>query len=169
VGWLSRLGVGVGLVALVTAGPARPDGPGDDGVKGELKRLEGTWRAVAAEMGGKKMDRDPRQTDLAVFRGDRNTLIVRSPGWEVKFENTFAIDPTKDPKWIDVTRITDKQSWRGIYELKGDTLRMVFTAAPGGARPAAFKTREGSQEVLFTYQRVRPEPGADAGGEKPSE
>jgi uncharacterized protein (TIGR03067 family) len=124
----------------------------DDPVRAELKRLEGMWRVVATEVGGKETAEGAGGLkNVVIFSGDKCTL--KNGG--VTIENTFAIDPTKNPKWMDVTRTADKMTWPGIYELNGDTLRAVFQGAKGGRRPAEFKTRPGGPELLTTYQRVK--------------
>ena len=125
----------------------------DDAVKEELKRLEGSWRVVAVELGGKEMDREEigDAKNLWVFSGTKCSTVTGKR----TIECTFTIDPAKSPKWIDVTRTSDKVTWPGIYELKGETLR-VFQGTPGGKRPTEFKTTEGTQEVIHTHERVKP-------------
>jgi uncharacterized protein (TIGR03067 family) len=120
----------------------------------ELKRLEGTWRTVAVELGGKEMNRDDiGPHNLLVFSGNKCTL-VSGPNNERKIEYTFTIDPTKKPKWMNTTRTSDKLYLLGIYELKGNTLK-IFECGSGGKRPTEFKTKEGTREVIHTLQRVK--------------
>lgn len=125
----------------------------DDAVKEELKRLEGTWRVVAVELGGKEIDREEigDAKNLLVFSGTKCTTVTGKR----TIECTFTIDPTKNPKWIDIRRVSDKVTWPGIYELKGDTLK-VFQGTPGGKRPTEFKTKEGTQQVIHTHERIKP-------------
>src|SRR5262249_42478374 len=68
-------------------------------------------------------------------------------------KGTFTIDPTKNPKWIDVKLPAGDST--GIYELKGDRLRVCW-ASPGEKRPAEFKTKEGIQQAIVTYERIKP-------------
>lgn len=125
-----------------------------DGVKEELKRLEGTWRVVAVELGGKETDREEiGPNNLLVFSGTKSSVVTGTKKRTI--ECTFTIDPTKSPKWMDTTRISDKVSWPGIYELKDDTLK-VFLGSPGGKRPTEFKTKKHTQQVIHTYQRIKP-------------
>ncbi|MBV9123733.1 MAG: TIGR03067 domain-containing protein [Planctomycetes bacterium] len=113
--------------------------------------MEGKWRIVAAEQGGRKVD----SPDLVVFSGDQ--CILKNPGLP-DLESTFTLDPSKNPKWIDVTgpKATGGVTWLGIYELKGDTLRAVFQGDKNGNRPTEFRTKKGSLEVMYTYKRVLP-------------
>jgi uncharacterized protein (TIGR03067 family) len=125
----------------------------DDAVREDLKRLEGTWRVVAVELAGKEIDLEEigDGQNLLVFSGTKCSTVTGKR----TIECTFTIDPTKSPKWIDVTRTSDKVAWPGIYELKGDTLK-VFQGTPGGKRPAEFKTKEGTRQVIHTHKRVQP-------------
>jgi uncharacterized protein (TIGR03067 family) len=120
-------------------------------VEAELKRFSGEWRIVAAELGGEAAE----SKDLVAFSGLKCTIT--NPITKVKLENTITIDPLKTPKQIAVTNIKTKETWVGIYELKGDQLRAVFQGQKGGKRPAEFKTRKGSQEVMYSYERIMPE------------
>ena len=144
--------IAVGFVYVVAALGQETPKKGDD-VKEELKRLEGTWRVVAVELGGKEMDREEiGPNNLLVFSGTKSSVVT---GTKMRtIECTFTLDPTKSPKWMDSTRISDKISWPGIYKLEGDTLK-VFLGSPGGKRPTGFKTKEGTQQVIHTYQRVK--------------
>jgi uncharacterized protein (TIGR03067 family) len=119
-------------------------------VEAELKRLEGRWRIVAAEQGGGVV----ASNDVVVFAGLRCTIT--NPATKLVLENTIALDPSRTPRQIDVTNTTTKETWVGIYELKGDRLRAVFQGGKGGRRPTGFRTAKGSQEVMYTYERVRP-------------
>ena len=55
---------------------------------------------------------------------------------------------------MDVTNPQGK-THRGIYELKGDTLKGVFQPDEKRERPTKFETKKGSGLVMFTYQRVK--------------
>jgi uncharacterized protein (TIGR03067 family) len=89
--------------------------------------------------------------DLLVFSGTTCSTVTGKR----TIECTFTIDPSKSPKWIDVTRTEDKVACPGIYELKDGTLK-VFLGTPGGKRPTEFKTKEGTQQVIHTHERVKP-------------
>src|SRR6516164_3145025 len=83
-------------------------------VKAELRHLKGEWRIVAAEQGGKAVE----SNDLVVFSGRKCTIT--NPRTKIVLENTITIDPSKTPKQIEVTNTKTKETWIGIYELKGD-------------------------------------------------
>jgi uncharacterized protein (TIGR03067 family) len=136
---------------LLVAGAAGGQEPKKDkAVEAELKRLEGKWRIVAGERDGTSFDSET----LVEFIGNRCTLT--DPEIKLVVENTIVLDPTKTPKWIDVTNTTTKITHRGIYRLEGGKLQAVFPFDKDGKRPAKFKTTKGSGEVMYTYERVKP-------------
>ncbi len=122
----------------------------DKAVVEELKRLEGEWRIVAAEQGGDVV----ACSDLVVFSGRKCT--VTNPSAKIVLENTISLDPSKATKRIEVTNDKTKEAWVGIYELKGDTLRALFYGGKDAKPPTEFKTKKGSLEVMYTYERVKP-------------
>jgi uncharacterized protein (TIGR03067 family) len=68
---------------------------------------------------------------------------------------TFKLDPSSMPKFIDfkVEAGSEKNSeYEGIYELKGDELRICASVVSRN-RPDEFKTKEGSNRVLFVLKR----------------
>src|SRR5437868_4473034 len=99
--------VGLTLAAGVAA---------QDGGKEELKRLEGTWRMVSAEMDGKKVPNEELKHTSVVFSG--NTYFVKHDGKEVE-SGTQKLDATKKPKTFDVHILEGEHKGKdqlGIYE-----------------------------------------------------
>jgi RNA polymerase sigma-70 factor (ECF subfamily) len=124
-------------------------------VKDDLTQLQGTWRLVAAEEGGKALPpaNFGRNTHW-VFEGSTATFKSGLRG----LTGSITLDEAKDPKWFDLTSGKDSRPvLQGIYELKGDTLRL-FLLSPGVGRPTQFKTREGEMETIGTYERVNDDP-----------
>lgn len=88
------------------------------------------------------------------FNGGR--LIVESvnPG-RFSGEMTYKLDPTKDPKAIDLTHTLGKEQGKvrlGIYLLDGDDLKMCVD----DERPTEFATRPESGRALIVLKRVTP-------------
>jgi uncharacterized protein (TIGR03067 family) len=66
---------------------------------------------------------------------------------------TFALDATQSPKAITFTPEKGDETAPGIYEIKGDTLRLCFTNGP--SRPKEFAAPKGSDARLMVLQRVQ--------------
>lgn len=134
---------------------AQPDGTGSPkpGAK-ELEFLQGTWNIDTMEWGGKSLPKDLMNGYKFVFAGNKLTwdaaIGMQSRGGKVsaldgKFSGDFKIDPGREPKEIDITLQLPKgdRALLGIYEIKGDTLKVCYHASNMGRRPAEFATKEG--------------------------
>ena len=115
--------------------------------------LQGPWRVIAADIAGKKVSAEELrelQKDPMVFRGDK--LVGR-------YEATFKLDPSKNPKEIDVTPSTkpgmEKMVFRGIYRLDGDELTLCLSSVPNGDRPANFTLKEGDKAGVIVLKRMK--------------
>jgi uncharacterized protein (TIGR03067 family) len=127
-----------------------------DDTKKDREQLQGTWRAVSSEQGGKAQKN--AKEHLLIFDGDTFTL---KSGDQVFAKGTFTLDPAQSPKAIDMTiteglREQDKgKQVHGIYELGKDTLKWC-TANPGDRdRPAEFATKEGTKHMLVTLRKEK--------------
>ena len=132
----------------------------DAAVKDELKKLEGTWVRIYVEADGKKSEDGKKEPDKAI------RLVI---GGDKFGKDTFKLDPSKKPKHIDLAQIDDKgkaMTLPGIYELKGDVLKVCFPFPFGmkfdklGKRPSEFGSKPGGDDVLEVYQRVNPQDAA---------
>ena len=135
--------------ALVFSFPsAAPGGEAKDDT------LEGTWLPSAAELGGKEFPDEVRKTIKLVVKDDKYTATV---GKAVD-QGTVKRNPAAKPKEMDITGTAVPNKGKtilAIYERDGDTLRVCYDLS-GKARPTEFKTREGTQLFLVTYQREKP-------------
>jgi len=135
------------LALLAVASAAAPHAP--------TGTLDGTWSVVSAERDGRPVEdlKTHRLTFHArefVIRRDRETV----------YQGTFATDRGKKPAWIDFLNTAGQakgQSWRGIYLLEGDSLKIVDNAPDvSKPRPTAFATSPGSGLVMLVFKRVEP-------------
>lgn len=141
--------VGLLLIgSLMAAGEQKVDG------SKELKSLQGRWRLVAGEIGGRKMTAKEIKKSKLVFRGDHYT-VRRGDG--PKVTGSLVVDSTKDPKTIDITDADGPNKGKtllGIYALDGDELKECF-AAPGEARPTKFGTQTGTAQFFHVWKHVK--------------
>jgi uncharacterized protein (TIGR03067 family) len=128
----------------------------DDDVQKELKALEGKWKTVAVEAGGKPFPKDdiPDFTFIVTANGKS---IARTPQGED--QATITVDPKKSPKTIDNLHESGADKGKkqyGIYELEGDKWTVCMTR-PGAAeddRPKDFATK-GTANVVFVFERIK--------------
>jgi uncharacterized protein (TIGR03067 family) len=138
------------LACPVVGSTASAVRPADD-----LAALKGTWKVADSVMGGtgaflapfRKSGKPP---DTVRIDGDKLTFLR---GTDTVSEGTLTVDASKTPAAIDF--VSDKTTYLGIYELKGDTLRICFVE--GKERPKDVKgTKEGTKSVVaLTLQRAK--------------
>jgi RNA polymerase sigma-70 factor (ECF subfamily) len=125
----------------------------------ELEKLQGEWRAVEAEVNGKK-DRSAGVKDLRItFKGNEITIGGASgegPGRKKKFK----LDPSSSPKGMDITSLDvqeEGQTTAGIYSLDDGRLRICIPdrAKDLRKRPTELRTRNGDGLLLLVLERVQ--------------
>ena len=116
-------------------------------------KLDGTWRAVAAERDGKSA------TDVIghrlTFAGGKFT-ITRDD--KTLYAGTYRTDPARRPAQIDFnnTNAGPKGSWKGIYELNGVELKTCDNAPDTAkARPTTFAAPAGSGHIFIAFTREK--------------
>jgi uncharacterized protein (TIGR03067 family) len=117
-------------------------------------KLEGTWKVEATVNDGKE-EADAKE----------HTLIMAGTTFEVKkgddtlFKGSIKTNAAKKPHGIDFT-FTDGpddlkgKTVKGIYEVKGDSLRLCVAADPGDVRPSEFASPEGGKRYLVALKRA---------------
>jgi uncharacterized protein (TIGR03067 family) len=128
-----------------TAEPAESD---DDESDDDLEQFWGTWRLVGYE-----------------FNGLTNSAEDKKYSWDfqlhqytIKQNGDFAqlwtvrLNSRKKPRTIDGTNKLTGQKLMGIYEFKGDTLKICYDLT-GRGRPDSFKTTMGSWRACYIFQR----------------
>lgn len=126
----------------------------DEAAKKELKALQGTWTVVAAEQDGDALD---RIIGGVMVVKENNFHIKTKSGTELKGD--LILNPAKTPKHIDYVHqeglLKDKK-WEGIYELKGDALKIIYAEADSDKeRPTEFKTLKNSKLLLLELKREK--------------
>jgi uncharacterized protein (TIGR03067 family) len=121
----------------------------------KMDALAGTWLGVAATVDGRALpDTTVSQLRLTLTADRYKT----EKGNEVLFDSTYAVDPSKNPKQINMIGTEGDLAGKtaeGIYSLEGDTLRICYTM-PGTPRPGAFDSPAGSGAYLVVWKRRNP-------------
>jgi len=150
---LGLLSAGALLTAVATMATA--DDARDEAIKKDRKRIEGTWRVVAVEVGGNKVTEVDVKKYTVVNAAD-GTWSLRSDGKEVT-RGTSTIDPAKTPRTLDFTATEGElkgNRYLGIYEL-GEKARKMCFAPPGKERPTEFASPPGGDHILVTFEREK--------------
>ena len=138
--------------------------------KKDLELLQGTWNIDSMEWGGKSLPKELMTGYKFVFAGNKLTwnaaLGMTSRMGKITaidggYPCDFKIDPGKEPKEIDITlhlKPGDRTSLSlGIYEIKGDTLKVCFFPNSKGRRPTEFASKAGVNigYIVLTREEVR--------------
>lgn len=131
--------------ALLITGLLLGPGIAQDGPKTDRAKMQGTWKVISVSSGPagslKKVPDEKIKDVIVVITNDK--LLMRSPK-ESEDKAVYKIDkldPTKKPKWIDLSLIAaDKdKTTLGIYELDGDNLKLyIGDPSPNPKRPTDF-------------------------------
>jgi uncharacterized protein (TIGR03067 family) len=115
----------------------------------DLKLLAGTWSVEAFSTEGEDIPKKYLKGVTLTVKGDRYVLD-RADGTKPT-ELKITLDPAKKPKQVNLTRPGDDSPARvGIYELKGDTVRVAICGVKRKAgRPKTFKPDLSVNVVTF--------------------
>jgi uncharacterized protein (TIGR03067 family) len=141
------------LVAVIAIAADDPK----EAVKKELDKIQGSWTAESIHFNGKEYADGQGKIKL-VFKGDQATVEAAAKVKKEYAKMTMKLDPSTDPKCIDITVTAGVQKdvvMEGIYELKGDELR-ICAKVFGKDRPGKFESTDGSSVVLIVFKRDKP-------------
>jgi uncharacterized protein (TIGR03067 family) len=140
--------IGLCLAAALTVGAG-----GATDAKKELAKFDGTWNVSEIIYNGK--DHSKLKFNF-VFKGDE---VVVEGDDKVKFEYArlkIKIDPTTTPKLFDLTvggGVQKGAEMEGIYEFKGDELRICVRVFGNKDRPNEFTSPDGASVALMVLKR----------------
>ncbi len=141
----------IAVIVLMLPGVAALAGGSAD----DLKAMQGQWSVTIAERDGKPAGDELKNIKLVVLIAGKDYRVLVND--KVVSGGTFTIDAAKSPRTID-TKITEGPNKglmeKGIYKIEGDKMTAVF-AKPGKERPAAFTTKEGSDQSILHYVRIK--------------
>jgi len=138
----------------------------------EKKALEGSWRVVACEEGGKPL----RQFGISQFTFKAGRVTVGEGSTSEQYG--YTLDLAQRPKQLVLAARTSaggKKLLRVAYSLEGDRLVICFDSRPDMPAPNALETKEGDGRLLATLKRVPPRddgrvpgtaPGTPSNGER---
>ena len=143
------------FVGCSSAQPTTGKLPKDQAILKDLHALQGAWKLTSRKENGSETATDIKDR-VITFEMENYSI---NDGDELIAEATFNIDPTKHPKWFDLT-ITNEghpnkgKRQLGIFKIEGDKLTFCIGTF-NGARPASFTALPNSNRVLTTYEKVK--------------
>jgi uncharacterized protein (TIGR03067 family) len=145
-------GASPSVLALVATGVCAIAFADDNAAKNELKLHQGIWIATSSTYDGQTVPEDVVRSIKRIVTDDH---VVWERNGKRFAGSRVVLDPTKDPKTIDV--IPDGGRNRGerilgIYKLEHHTLTICMAAA-GSPRPGEFKAEKRSGWTLQTFTR----------------
>ena len=139
-----RLGFALCVVTALLMGAKAPK---------ELETLQGNWQLSSGEMNGKPLPEKELKGKITI-KGAEYTLTI---GDGEKVTGTQKLNTTANPKTIDIQNANGPDKGKthlGIYEVKDDTFRVVFSAV-GKPRPTKFETHPDSGEWMHVWKLVK--------------
>jgi len=135
---------GLLVVPFVVVTAAEPD----DG-----KAMQGTWTPVMAELAGQATPEAALKIIVLKLADGKYEVSV---GGKLD-RGTCTLDTTANPKGMTLVGTegpNQGKTFRCIYELEGETLRVCYDLS-GMKAPAEFKTAPGTRLYLVTYTRKK--------------
>src|SRR5438309_2284910 len=133
------------VVPLIFCLLAGADGIKDPSTKKQEAKLQGTWIVVATTFDGKELSKEELEGRKIIFRGKEFTSVNPEKGRKTL---TYSVDPSKEPKQIDLVLPAKEQKAYGIYAFDGDNLKICY-GEPGKDRPKEFESPKGSRVFLL--------------------
>ena len=142
-------GAAAALLVVGVAGAGAQDAAGK-------KQIEGTWELVGVVRGGKERPADKEKTTVTFAAGTMTMRGATKGGSPKEKAVRYTLDVTKTPHWIDIDAEAAgrKEKVLGLYEVKGDTLRLTL-GRPDADRPASLESKEGDKTTVAQFKRVK--------------
>ena len=110
------------------------------------EKMQGVWLVEEFSIGGEKMD-IPKGMKAVI---EKNNLTIRAPGAIGEEKFAFELGRSAKLQTFDVVDGKGKTASFGIYEMKGDTLRICMAEEK---RPEKFASEKGSKNRLIVVKR----------------
>jgi uncharacterized protein (TIGR03067 family) len=118
--------------------------------------LQGVWVAQSMEVDGKAVPVDVVKRLRFTFKGDKLFLKGNFDD-DREDECPYKIDPKQSPKHLDFSPPKEKKPILGIYDVKGDELKVCLRHADSSAgRPTEFTTKADSKLMLIFFKKQKP-------------
>lgn len=147
----------VPAVLILTAGLLIAADDPKEAAKKELGQFQGSWTAASVQYNGKDYAEGAGKIRF-VFKGDQVSVEASDKIKKEYARLVFKLDPSTNPHCVDITVAAGVQKdvvIEGIYELKGDELRLCAKVF-GKDRPNQFESTDGSSIALVVLKKDKP-------------
>jgi uncharacterized protein (TIGR03067 family) len=126
----------------------------EDDIKKEIGKLKGTWHLSMLD-DGHGLEAPTTEDVKGITLVVTDTLVETRRDGKVAKKLTYKIDPTKNPKTIDVTpEAKQAEAGLGIYSLEDDELKLVITGDfKPSQRPTEFKGNAMARLLYTIWKR----------------
>ena len=125
-----------------------------DALKSDKEKLQGKWQIMSIATEDKVIKREDKP---AVWKGafEKDLFVEGDRFGQVGYSNAkVKVDDTRDPKQITIQDDQGKLTYRGIYALNGDTLKVCMNGDGSDVRrPEEFATKKGTPLILVTLKK----------------
>src|ERR1041385_3554976 len=113
----------------------------------DLRQIQGSWQVTAAQRNGEALNGENITNTIVIVTGNS----YRTIGGNQVDRGTFTIDPSKNPKQMDI-KTGNEETLLAIYEVGPDHMRVCY--ALEGERPTGFVTSNADPRILLLdYKR----------------
>ena len=127
-----------------------------DEAQRDHEKIRGTWKVVSAQDSGRDAPDEAIKNLKWIITKDKITYKLGAKNTAL----SFVLDPAKNPKWIDLTEVVEGEEVKpsvGIYELKGDDLKICYPEAGNVERSTAFESKADSvNDIFIILKREKP-------------
>lgn len=135
---------------LIRGGPEFFDGKLINDVAAQaMKALQGEWLCIALNESGNKIEENAlkSQNRRVTIDGDNFTLMRTRDGNRTGHIGKIKIGPNDTFDFVGKGPVGGSNEWPGLYEIKGDTLKLRFSNQISDGRPMDFSPGQGNLEI----------------------
>ena len=124
----------------------------------EMKKFQGTWKMVSAEMDGKKVKDEHVQKSIIMYKGDKVKIYTPHQHKDTITATITKFDLTKDPRmmyWLRDVGPKAGKTMSAIYRFEGTEKIQVCFDPSMAVVPGKFGTDAGSGHIWHTWKRVK--------------
>lgn len=116
----------------------------------DVQKMQGVWEVAGGEVNGSAIP----ASDIPAI-----TLTITDKAYHVDREGnidrgSFSVDPSKQPKQMDIQPGYVGDKLLAIYEIGSDSFKVCYAAA-GEDRPKSFSTEPDSRRLVINYKRKK--------------